>query len=855
MTTRPKLTHWFSLGVTGLSLGSPAMAQNGDKAGEEQPPPPAHWAIPPSPVLTPEQALASFRIAPGFQVELVASEPLIESPVAVEFDPDGRLFVLEMRGFMRTVDGRGEEQPTGRVSVLEDTNGDGRMDKGTVFAEGFVLPRAMALVRGGLLVAEPPRLWFLKDSDGDGKADEKTEVSADYGNQSNPEHTANSLTWGRDNWIYSANHTTRYRNLDGNWEKEPTFFRGQWGLSQDDYGRLFFNSNSDPLRADFVPAQYLMRNQNFKTPVGGNAQVVKDLEVWPARMNPGVNRGYQKGQLREDGTLRTFTGACGPCVYRGEAFPPSFYGAGFICEPTGNLVRCNLLSEERGSITGTNAYVGKEFLASIDERFRPVNLHNGPDGALYVVDMYRGVIQHKIYLTTYLRNQALSRGLESPVDAGRIYRVVPEGFKRAPAPRLGRMNVTELVAQLKTGNGWARDAAQRLLVEKRDSAAVEPLTKLVQAGRFPSAVYALSVLDGMGDSSSEAALAGLSSQKGKVRAAAIRYGEPFLRAEGMNPVARKILAATRDESFDTRLQLAFSLGESRGPEAEHALLELIERDIESPLVRSAALSGLAGRELTFLGRLLARPAWTDKSDSKEQFLRDLARCVAESRDTAKIAQLLDVIAADGSAWRPSPLVQGFLDLIPPAGKGKTPPPPKPVRFAVAPKAYESLRASAHPAVKASFAKLDTLVVWPGKPGYVEAEVKPLTAEEKARFDAGKELYLAICGACHQPTGIGLEGLAPPLVDADWVTGSPARVARLILQGVRGPLNVKGKTWSLEMPPLNVLDDEQIAAVMTYVRREWGHTASPVDAAFVAKVRAETEQREDAWTEAELLKVP
>ncbi len=855
MTTRSNLAQWFSIGCAGLCLDGAVLAQNGDRAGEIQAPPPVHWAIPPAPFLSPEQALASFRIVPGFKVELVASEPLIEAPVSMEFDPDGRLYVLEMRGFMRTVDGQGEDQPTGRISRLDDTDGDGRMDKSTIFAEGLVLPRAMALVRDGLLVAEPPKLWYFQDADGDGKAEQKIEVSADYGNQANPEHTANSLTWGRDNWIYSANHTTRYRQVDGYWEKQTTFFRGQWGLTQDDYGRLFFNSNSDPLRADLVPAQYFMRNPAFKTPLGGNVQVVKNLEVWPARMNPGVNRGYQKGQLRDDGSLRTFTGACGPCIYRGELFPSRFYGAGFICEPTGNLVRCNMLSEEQGLITGSNAFSGLEFLASLDERFRPVNLHNGPDGALYVVDMYRGVIQHKIYLTSYLRHQALSRDLDKPVDAGRIYRIVPEGAKRSTPLKLARLSSQELVRQFETGNGWARDTAQRLLVERQDSTATPHLLELIRAGRFPSAVYAFAVLQGMGESSTDAALAGLASTDGKVRAAAIRYGEAFLRTEGINPVSRKMLAATADPSFDARLQLAFSLGESRSPEAELALLTLVERDVESPLIRSAAVSGLAGRELEVLAKMLARPAWSEKSDGREKLLRDLARCVAEGRQPAQIERLLELFLAGGPAWRQRPLVEGFLDLIPPAGKGRTPPPPKPIRFAAAPKAYEGLRAATEPAIQGNFAKVDSLLVWPGKPGYVEAEVKPLTLEEKARFEVGKELYTAICGACHQPTGQGLDGLAPPLVDADWVTGSPARVARMILQGVRGPLNVKGKTWSLEMPPLYVLDDEQIAAIMTYVRREWGHTASPVDPAFVAKVRAETSDREEAWTEAELLKVP
>src|SRR6185369_13167835 len=231
------------------------------------------------------------------------------------------------------------------------------------------MPRAIAFVRGGLLVAEPPHLWFFRDENGDGKAEKKEEVSNDYGNQANPEHTANGLMWGRDNWIYSANHTVRYRNIRGYWEKDVTQFRGQWGITEDDYGRLFFNSNSDQFRGDLVPGQYFLRNSNFKSPFGLNVQIAREQSTFPGRVNPGVNRGYQKGTLRPDGTLAQFTGACGPCIYRGGLFPNKFHGAAFLCEPTANLVRCNLLTENEGMISATNAFPNAEFLTSTDERF------------------------------------------------------------------------------------------------------------------------------------------------------------------------------------------------------------------------------------------------------------------------------------------------------------------------------------------------------------------------------------------------------------------------------------------------------------------------------------------------------
>ncbi len=822
-------------------------AQNGDNAGESQLAPQFPGKIPDAPALTVEQALKSFHLQPGFRIEAVASDPMIESPVEIEFDPDGRMYVLEMRGFMRGVDGAGEDQPLGRVSLLEDTDGDGRMDRSTIFADQLVMPRAIAFVRGGLLVAEPPHLWFFHDENGDGKADKKEEVSNDYGNQANPEHTANGLMWGRDNWIYSANHTVRYRNIRGYWEKDVTQFRGQWGITQDDYGRLFFNSNSDQFRGDLVAGQYFMRNPNFKSPYGVNVQIARDQATFPGRVNPGVNRGYQKGTLRADGTLAQYTGACSPCIYRGGLFPSKFYGAGFLCEPTGNLIRCNLLIEKDGVITATNAFPNAEFLTSVDERFRPVNLVNGPDGALYVVDLYRGVIQHKIYLTTYLRNQALSRGLEGPWNQGRIYRIIPEGTPRPGITKLSKLESTQLVQALSATNGWTRDTAQQLLVERNDFQSYDALNELASKGEFPGSIHALWVLNAVGELNPEPILGALRSTDPKVRATAVRIAEPFLRAEGKNEISEKILALTNDPSFDVKLQLMFSLGESKS--GELAMIDLLDRNVDSRLMRDAAVSGVKGREFAFVEKLLSR--WEESNAGREALIRELAGCVAESRDASAISQLLDASAAMTKRWQQYALIDGINSIVP---KGKKSTPAKPLRLSKEPAAFAKLQSQSEAGLEGRLGTLTNLVVWPGKPGYDEPHITPLTVEEHQRFEAGKAQFLIICGACHQPTGLGLEGLAPPLVDSDWVNGSPERVARIVLNGVRGKLNVKGRTWELEMPPLNILSDQDIANLLTYVRRDWGHTASPVTADFIAKVRADTAKRESAWTEPELLRI-
>lgn len=838
-----------------------ALAQNGDKAGEAQVDPIPPEQIPAAPPLSPADALKTFKVPPGFRVELVACEPLIEAPVAMTFDPNGRLWVLEMRGFMRNPEGKGEDETNGRISVLEDTDGDGRMDKSTVFQEGLILPRAMTLFRDGLLVAEPPKLWFFRDQNGDLKADEKVELFSDYGGRENPEHTANSLTWAMDNWIYSANHTTRYRNVSGQWEREPTVFRGQWGLTQDDSGRLFFNSNSDQLRVDLVPSHYLARNPNLRGAYGLNVQTAKDQIVWPARMNPGVNRGYQKGQLRADGSLATFTGACGPVIYRGDNFPAEFRGNAFLCEPTGNLVRRNVLTEKDSVITAQNPYDKTEFLTSTDERFRPVNLFNAPDGALYVVDMYRGIIQHRIFLTSYLRKQALSRGLEKSLDQGRIYRVVHESAKPAARPALAKAGVEELVKALSHPNGWWRDTAQRLLVERRDSAAAPALRKLASTGESPlGRLHALWTLEGAGQLDEPTLLTTCDDAQPVVAAAALRLSEQFIKASPGGPLWSKIAAkAAKADNLDSRerLQLAFTLGEVKTPEAEALLEKILRGNNDSALLRDAAISGLAGRELEFLQRLAKAPAWSDASAGPPSLVASLAKCVFAEGKPERASQLFDLAVAESApGWLRGQILGGLAGLAPKAAPGKQVVKPRLLKLAGEPAGLAALRKAGTAETLEQLAVIETLVTWPGKPGAEpEKVVTPLTKEEKARFDAGKELYLVTCGACHQPTGLGQEGLAPPLLDSAWSVGSEQRLIRIVLQGVRGKISVKDRVYEMEMPPLGVLDDEQIASALTYIRREWGHTASPVDAATVAKVRKETDSRLEAWTEPDLLRIP
>ncbi|HTH47198.1 MAG TPA: PVC-type heme-binding CxxCH protein [Candidatus Limnocylindria bacterium] len=850
-----------------------ARAQNGDHTNEVQHEVVAPGLIPPAPVRSPEEEAKTFAIAPGFRIELVAAEPLVTSPVAVQFDHRGRLWVVEMNGYMPTPDGQGEGKPSGNIVVLEDTDGDGRMDKRTVFLSGLVMPRSLMLFHDGVIVAEPPRLWFARDTDGDGKADEKLLVADDYaaqddprlGDKANPEHASNSPTWILDNWVYSANHTWRYRWLGGsptNWIKEPTVFRGQWGLSQDNYGRLFHNSNSDPLRADLVESRYFSRNPNLRNPYGVNVQLEPDMRVWTSRVNPGVNRGYQPGQLTPDGKLATYTGACGPVVYRGNQFGPEYVSDVFLCEPTGNLVRRERITNRDGVLSATNAYDHAEFLTATDERFRPINLHNGPDGALYVVDFYRGLIQHHIYLTSYLRKQIESRHLQTPVNLGRIWRVVkadqPVSRESLPA----QPSEEQLLAKLSHPNGWWRDRAQQMLVERRATSAVPRLRQLALADQNPSPLgrlHALWTLEGLGQLDLPTLQTAIDDPAPKVRGSVLRLGETFLKGPDREEAINLVLRRAGFIPLEEQLQLMLTLGEIRTPATETITKVLLMNSQPSQLRFDAVISGLAGRELEFLQALVLDPVCATMKTGHGPLLTGLARCVGYEAVPDRVAQLLEMAASrpDGS-WQQLALLDGLAGLVPLARPGQPAPVIKPILLPEASKGLLALRTVDSPEVKSRVTRLEPFIVWPGKPGAgpLPAAAVALRGEEAASFARGKVLYTTICGTCHQPHGNGQAGLAPPLRDSEWVLGSEQRLARIVLHGLRDEVSVKGVNYQLNMPALaEALTDEQIADALTYVRHEWEHNATPVKAATVKAVRATTGKREDSWTQAELLKVP
>lgn len=613
-----------------FALATPLLAQQGNRKGHDnmEAVVPAKL-VPPAPVLAPADAMKSFEIAPGFEIKAFATEPMTEKPVALDYDPAGRLWVCEMIGYMTDIDGSDEDTPMGRIVVLEDTDKDGQADKRTVFLDKVFLPRAVAVYPDGLLYATQENLLFIK-RDGLKPVGEPSVAVKGYIEGGNVEHRANGLVRGLDNWLYNAKSAMRIRRINGKFISEPTLFRGQWGVAFDNQGRIYHNNNSQFLMGDFIAPNVLEGNPSVNTKVSSTGQLGSN-KPFPIRVTPGVNRAYiQKSNGYDSNTLdpETFkllscTGAAGLTIYRGTNFTSEWVGKGLITESSINLVKAMDVAESGTKLTGTQTYKDREWLASTDERFRPVNIYNAPDGSVHMLDMYHGIIQHKTYVTSYLRKYYTGQGLDGPGKGhGRIYRITAKGGKVEQVPDMDALSSAELVKFLAHPNGWHREMAQRVLgsrsAEPSTTALLEELAAMND--RPLARMHALWTLENMGSLTAAPVAAALKASDKKVVVSALWVATTLPHPELLKLEPQ--LLAMKPADDETTVYLTRALG----PIATNAAFERINELVNGSklaFVKAAAFSGLAHHEHAFKTALGAKlkdkqlSGWIEKSGQKK----------------------------------------------------------------------------------------------------------------------------------------------------------------------------------------------------------------------------------------------
>ena len=546
---------------------------------------------------SPEEALSSFELEPGLKIEVVANEPQVVDPVAFDWAPDGKLWVVEMRDYPLGMDGKGKAG--GVVRVLEDTRGDGHYDKSTVFMEGIGFPNGIMCWGKGVLISAAPDIFYAEDTDGDGRADVRRLLYTGF-HEGNQQHRVNGFEYGLDNWLYAANggsggvvrsvsrneqlnlrgHDLRIRPEAGLLELQPG--ASQFGRHRDDWGDWFGNDNSRWLWHYFLPEHYLARNPRLAV-----GSLTRLLANYPNSSRVfAVSRPQQR--FNWPNALFEVTSACSPAPYRDELFGPDFEGSVLICEPANNVIHREVLEMDGVTFSSHRAGVDSksEFLASHDNWCRPVTIKTGPDGALYFADMYRLVIEHPEYFPDELKHRPDLRAGE---DKGRIYRIFPSGALLRPMRRLDRLSSRELVAALDSPNGWQRDTVQRLLVQGHQSDVAPDLARLVERCANPKArLQALCTLSGLNALGSSTLVMALHDSHWAVRRQAVALCEPRLgQASELDSV---LLSLQTDPDVRVRYQLAFSLGEWKSPEAGRALGRLMLKDWSTEAMQLALLS-------------------------------------------------------------------------------------------------------------------------------------------------------------------------------------------------------------------------------------------------------------------------
>jgi mono/diheme cytochrome c family protein/F0F1-type ATP synthase delta subunit len=614
---------------------------------------------------------------------------------------------------------------------------------------------------------------------------------------------------------------------------------------------LVYNYNWSQLHGDLVPANYLSRNKNHKPSTGIDHGYTIDRKVFPIRSNLAVNRGYVPGTLDSANRLQEFTSACSPTIYRSSLFPEEYYGNVFVMENAGNLVKRNVVKENGLLLEAFDPNPGKEFFASTDERFRPVHGAVGPDGGLYIVDMYQGIVQHTAYMTDYLREKTLERKLDAPGHMGRIWRIVPKGFDPVASPKLSQASTEELIVFLSHSDGWYRDQAQRLLVEKADPNSIALLESLVKSqGSELASFHALWTLEGMGKANPSFLFPLLTDASDLVKSTAIRQLEKLAvtQPEVQERLGNELVTLANGASESLALQIGLS-AEALSSNARLTVLKsIVEKYGEQALIRDAVMSSLGDLEWDFLQGILMDANWQTQEANREIFMEMLSAAILKKGDSEEISQLLTKIDQPTLTWKEQVILNGLAikagDIDQAGG----------IRFSSKPALFSR---SDLPLDELRKNMLMRVFTWPGfKPSVVASSANSLDENGLKLFAEGRQKYLATCSGCHGNNGKGAARLGPPLAGSEWVLGDEVRLSLILLHGIEGPIEVAGKKYDAPeilpvMPSHSTMDDRSIAAILTYIRNEWGNQAPAITGRTVGSTRVLNQGRVYPWSASEL----
>lgn len=538
--------------------------------------------------LSPTESIKKIKLQDGYSIELVAAEPMIQDPVAMAWDPNGDLYVAEMNTFMMDAKGTDQHKPYSKVKKLVDENGDGIMDKSTVYIDSLLLPRLLLPIGDEILIqiTDTQHIYAYKDTNQDGKADSRRIVFQNNAiDHRNMEHQNGGLVWNLDNWIYPTRDNLRYKYINGNLTADTMYDHmiGQWGMTTDDYGRLYYSEAGPGLPA--VQFQQLPQYGalNFSD------QYDDDFTIpYPIIQNIDAN-GAEYALDTTTKFLKRFTSGCGQSIFRGDRLPADMQGDYFIPEPVARIIKRGKIEVTNGKRVIHNAYKSEEWLASSDFNFRPVNSYTGPDGCFYIVDMYRGIIQEGEFAD---ENSSLAKtikkyNLDKIKGYGRIYRVKHKDFKPDQAkPNLLSKSNQELVKLLNHPNGWWRDNAQQLLIVRNAFDIVSSLEQIIldPASTDLFKIHAIWTLEGLHRLSDSMIIHSLHDKSSRVRKTGIWASESQIKTDN-TVIIQELKKLINDTDIDTKSQLYLSLRSWGGKPEEKSVQELVDNSINNELIQ------------------------------------------------------------------------------------------------------------------------------------------------------------------------------------------------------------------------------------------------------------------------------